>query len=57
MDILTLLLGIGLTVYESHSLVDWCSGITKHFNFPTIVIGSTIVAFGTSMTGFTVNIN
>lgn len=57
MDILTLLLGIGLAVYGAHYLVDGGSAIAKRFNIPTIVIGSTIVAFGTSMPEFTVNIN
>ena len=33
------------------------SAIAKRFNIPTLVIGSTIVAFGTSMLEFTVNIN
>jgi len=57
MDILTLLLGIGMAVYGAHYLVDGGSAIAKRFNIPTIVIGSTIVAFGTSMPEFTVNIN
>ena len=57
MDIILLLLGIGLAVYGAHFLVDGGSAIAKHYNIPTLVIGSTIVAFGTSMPEFTVNIN
>jgi cation:H+ antiporter len=57
MDILLLLLGIGLAVSGAHYLVDGGSAIAKRFNIPTLVIGSTIVAFGTSMPEFTVNIN
>ena len=57
MDILLLLLGIGLAVSGAHFLVDGGSAIAKRFNIPSLVIGSTIVAFGTSMPEFTVNIN
>ena len=57
MDIVLLLLGIGLAVYGAHFLVDGGSAIAKNYNIPTLVIGSTIVAFGTSMPEFTVNIN
>ena len=57
MDILLLLFGIGLAVSGAHYLVDGGSAIAKRFNIPTLVIGSTIVAFGTSMPEFTVNIN
>ena len=57
MDIVLLLLGIGLAVAGAHYLVDGGSAIAKHYNIPTLVIGSTIVAFGTSMPEFTVNIN
>jgi cation:H+ antiporter len=54
--ILLLLLGIGFAVFGAHFLVDGGSAIAKRFNIPTLVIGSTIVAFGTSMPEFTVNI-
>jgi cation:H+ antiporter len=57
MDILFLLLGIGMAVYGAHCLVDGGSAIAKRFNIPPLIIGSTIVAFGTSMPEFTVNIN
>ena len=57
MDIFLLLLGIGLAVYGAHFLVEGGSAIAKRYNIPTLVIGSTIVAFGTSMPEFTVNIN
>lgn len=57
MDIVYLLLGIVLAVGGAHYLVEGGSAIARRFNIPTLVIGSTIVAFGTSMPEFTVNIN
>lgn len=57
MDILTLLAGLAAAVYGAQFLVDGGSAIARRYNIPTIVIGSTIVAFGTSMPEFTVNIN
>jgi len=57
MNILYLLLGIALAVSGAHYLVEGGTAIAKRFNIPTLVIGSTIVAFGTSMPEFTVNIN
>jgi cation:H+ antiporter len=57
MDILTLLAGLVAAVYGAQFLVDGGSAIARRYNIPTIVIGSTIVAFGTSMPEFTVNIN
>ena len=57
MHILYLLLGIVMAVAGAHYLVEGGTAIAKRFNIPTLVIGSTIVAFGTSMPEFTVNIN
>ena len=57
MHILYLFLGIALAVSGAHYLVDGGTAIAKRYNIPTLVIGSTIVAFGTSMPEFTVNIN
>lgn len=57
MDILYLVLGLVLAVYGAQFLVDGGSAIAKRYNIPTIVIGSTIVAFGTSMPELTVNVN
>jgi cation:H+ antiporter len=57
MDILYLVLGLVFAVYGAQFLVDGGSAIAKRYNIPTIVIGSTIVAFGTSMPELTVNIN
>lgn len=37
-------------------LVDNASGLAKYFNVPALVIGMTVVAFGTSMPEFVVNI-
>jgi cation:H+ antiporter len=57
MDIMYLVLGLVLAVYGAQFLVDGGSAIAKRYNIPTIVIGSTIVAFGTSMPELTVNVN
>jgi cation:H+ antiporter len=54
-DILTLLLGIGFAVYGAQLLVDGGVAIATRFGIPTLIIGSTVVAFGTSMPEFTVN--
>src|SRR5210317_552154 len=57
MDLLFLLAGIVFAVGGAHYLVDGGSAIAQRFNIPTLVIGSTSVAVGTSMPEFTVNIN
>jgi len=57
MDILFVILGLGLAVYGAQLLVDGGSAVAKRFNIPTLVIGSTVVAFGTSMPEFTVNMH
>ena len=57
MDVLNVLLGIAFAVYGAHLLVDGGSAIAKRFGIPSLVIGSTIVAFGTSMPEFTVNMH
>ncbi len=57
MDIIFVLLGLVFAVYGAQLLVDGGSAVAKRFNIPTLVIGSTVVAFGTSMPEFTVNIN
>ncbi len=57
LDLLTLLAGIALAVGGAHYLVDGGSAIAKRFNISTMVIGSTVVVFGTSMPEFTVNIH
>ena len=57
MDILFVILGLFCAVYGAQLLVDGGSAVARRFNIPTLVIGSTVVAFGTSMPEFTVNIN
>ncbi len=57
MDALLVLLGIVFAVYGAEFLVDGGTAIAKRFGIPQLVIGSTIVAFGTSMPEFTVNMN
>jgi len=55
MDLLNLVIGIVLAVYGAQLLVDGGVAIAQRYNIPTLVIGSTVVAFGTSMPEFTVN--
>jgi len=57
MDIVTLLVGLLAAVYGAGLLVDGGSAIAKRYDIPTVVIGSTIVAFGTSMPELAVNIS
>lgn len=46
--VLILILGLLAILYGANILVDGASSIAKRFNIPNIVIGLTIVAFGTS---------
>jgi len=48
MDILMLVLGLALLIKGSDWFVDGASDIAKMFKIPSLVIGLTIVAFGTS---------
>jgi cation:H+ antiporter len=57
MDILYLILGLVFAVYGAQFLVDGGIAVARRFNIPTLVIGSTVVAFGTSMPEFTVNMH
>jgi cation:H+ antiporter len=57
MDILFVILGLAFAVYGAQLLVDGGTAVAKRYNIPTLVIGSTVVAFGTSMPEFTVNMH
>jgi Ca2+/Na+ antiporter len=57
MDLRQLPMGIGFTVHGAHLLVDGGLTIAKRFKIATLVIGSTIVALGTSKPELTININ
>lgn len=48
MSFLILLFGLGLVVFGANILVDGASSLAKKYNIPNIVIGLTVVAFGTS---------
>lgn len=56
MSILFVILGTALTIFASGWLVDGASALAKRFNIPDLIIGLTIVAFGTSSPELTVNI-
>lgn len=52
---LLLILGLGLVVYGANLLVDGASSLAKKYKIPNIVIGLTVVAFGTSAPEFVVS--
>ena len=45
---LILVAGLAMVVYGANLLVDGASSLAKKYNIPNIVIGLTVVAFGTS---------
>ena len=55
-DILLLLLGFVALIYGANSLVDAASSLAARWGVPSIVIGLTIVAFGTSAPELVVNV-
>ncbi|HLC77691.1 MAG TPA: calcium/sodium antiporter [Candidatus Nanoarchaeia archaeon] len=55
-EILLLVIGIFLLIKGASYLVDGASALAKKFGVPTLVIGLTIVALGTSMPEFIVNV-
>lgn len=57
MDILLLLGGLVLILIGANGLTDGAAAVAKKFNIPSIVIGLTIVAFGTSAPELTVSIS
>ena len=48
MSILFLLVGLGLILSGANFLTDGAAALAKRFNISSLVIGLTIVAFGTS---------
>ena len=56
LNILSLLLGLALILYGANFLTDGASALAKRFNISPLVIGLTIVAFGTSAPELTVSI-
>ena len=57
MDILLLIGGLLLILLGANGLTDGAASIAKRFRIPSIVIGLTIVAFGTSAPELTVSIS
>jgi len=51
-----LIVGFVLLIFGADKLVDGASAVAKKFNIPNIVIGLTIVAFGTSAPELVVNV-
>lgn len=57
MDILLLIGGLLLILLGANGLTDGAASVAKHFRIPSIVIGLTIVAFGTSAPELAVSIS
>jgi cation:H+ antiporter len=57
MNILLLIGGLVLILLGANGLTDGASSIAKRFNIPSIVIGLTIVAFGTSTPELAVSVS
>lgn len=55
-DIVLLIVGFGFVIKGADLLIDGASSLAKRFSIPEIVIGLTIVAFGTSAPELVVNI-
>ena len=56
MDYILLILGMIILIYGAHILVQGASSFAKMLNIPNIVIGLTVVAFGTSFPELMINI-
>ncbi len=56
MDFIFLILGLALILFGANFLTDGASAIAKRFNISSLVIGLTIVAFGTSAPELSVSI-
>ena len=56
MDILLLIGGLLLILIGANCLTDGAAAVAKRFRIPSIVIGMTIVAFGTSAPELTVSL-
>ncbi len=54
---LIILAGIALAILGAHLLVDGGVALATRYGIPQLIIGSTIVAFGTSMPEFAVNVS
>ena len=57
MNVLLLIGGLLLILLGANGLTDGAASIAKRFNIPAIVIGLTIVAFGTSTPELTVSVS
>ena len=56
MDFILIITGFAILILGAHFLVDGSSGLAKRFNVPNIIIGLTVVAFGTSAPELVVNL-
>ena len=56
MDYILLIIGFGLLIKGADFFVDGSSSVAKILKVPTIIIGLTVVAFGTSMPEFSVSV-
>jgi len=57
MDAVLIIVGLALAIAGAHLLIGGGVSIAQRLGIPTIIIGSTVVAFGTSMPELTVNMH
>ena len=57
MDAVSTIGGLVVAVFAARLLVDGGTAVAKRFGIPSLVIGATVVAFGTSMPESTVNVH
>ena len=55
-DVISLVAGFAIILYGAKILVDGASSIAKRFNISDLIIGLTVVAFGTSMPELVINV-
>lgn len=55
-DYLYIIIGFAILIVGAHFLVEGASGMAKRFNVSNLIIGLTVVAFGTSAPEFVVNL-
>ncbi|GAB4246420.1 MAG: calcium/sodium antiporter [Saprospiraceae bacterium] len=55
-NVLSLVAGFAIILYGAKILVDGASSIAKRFNISDLIIGLTVVAFGTSMPELVINV-
>src|SRR5690554_3850686 len=56
LDYLLIIIGFVLLIFGANYLVDGATGLAKRFNVSNLIIGLTVVAFGTSAPELVINL-